>query len=576
MAVPRPVFSSALTLLVSLRKFVSAWFGSDRVGSAGWLLLMSACLAAGQVSGGVATPGPNRTPVTRSAGATSIAVNAPTNLRVESVDQGSVCGPPGYLCSRSDTEMIVPASPPQLGANPKYFGGHLGAGMVAIDPAYKNRILRVTDSNTDPSHPGRSFNTSSSAEQNVTSYDEALFLAHDEGNRLCLFGFDANTFKTTPGGCFASVAGDGAKFGYTEADNRAIYTYNGSVLRRLVVSATNWTITSDPGFNAGLGYFDPDAANCLNGQIAANHWYVHNQALSSDDNTMIASFGPEQDEDPYIVVWNAAKGCQWLNVHTWQVSQGWNTGLKNPTNITWASGAGPALPGGVHNVQVDRSGTYGILTINGTTLGQKVFWTLGTSIVNDGCTQCTSHWACDYGSCLWNYQHQTTYDLRSLVIPGTSWNASSNSLTVFWQPAVSVMDTTPALGHWRDDEHASHANAAPGLKNIYLVSWQPDGGGGTVTEVWDDEITGVNWDGTKRTIRFNKSWNSGYGGFWGSARCQISRQGHYSVCGSDYQMYNLDKGFGNGLSQDTCDHTEQAGTVGTTACRTDVLLFELR
>jgi len=56
----------------------------------------------------------------------------------------------------------------------------------------------------------------------------------------------------------------------------------------------------------------------------------------------------------------------------------------------------------------------------------------------------------------------------------------------------------------------------------------------------------------------------------------ISRQGHYALCGSDYQLYNLDRGFGNGLNQDTCDHTLPPVIQGTKSCRTDVLLFELR
>jgi hypothetical protein len=77
----------------------------------------------------------------------------------------------------------------------------------------------------------------------------------------------------------------------------------------------------------------------------------------------------------------------------------------------------------------------------------------------------------------------------------------------------------------------------------------------------------VNRDGSERTIRFNKNWNSGYGGFWGSARCSISRHGNYALCPSDYQMYNLDKGFGNGLNQDRCEHTLQAARKGTNGCR---------
>jgi hypothetical protein len=116
----------------------------------------------------------------------------------------------------------------------------------------------------------------------------------------------------------------------------------------------------------------------------------------------------------------------------------------------------------------------------------------------------------------------------------------------------------------------------PEQKLIYLAGWEPGKGASSVSQVWEDEILGVNWDGSQRTIRFNKDWASGYGGFNGSVRCSISRQGHYALCDSDFQMYNLDKGFGNGLNQDQCDHKKSAGKRNTTGCRTDVLLFELR
>jgi Putative Ig domain len=484
------------------------------------------------------------------------------------------CGPPTYPCSRSDVAVIVPNSPPPLGADPNYYGGHSGADRVAIDPAYNNRILRVTDGNITTA--GMSFNTPSSAEKNVTSYDESLFLIHNEGNGLCLFQFDPSAFTSTFHGCFLGVGGGGsADFGYTEADNNAFYNYNQRKLYRFLIDRTTWTVHADPTFNNGQGYFDPDDPKCLNGQMAANHWYVHGHALSSDDKTVIAAVGPQQDLDPYFVVWNAEKGCQWLNVKTWQVSQGWNTGLANPVSISWVSGTAPTTAGGIHNAQIDRGGAYGVLTVQHA-FGHKLFWTLGTNIVNDTCTKCTSHWACDYGVCLWDY-HQGTgytgYDMRSVPIGGSTTSASVDMSTMLVTPD---MDTTPVLGQWGNDEHVSHANASPDAKNIYLVAWQPGTGSSTVSQLWADEITGINWDGTQRTIRFNKNWNSGYGGFWTSSRCPISRQGNYAICGSDYQMANLDKGFGNGLNQDTCDHTLPAGKKGTNGCRTDVLLFELK
>ena len=496
--------------------------------------------------------------ITDAAGATSSA-----NLTLAMNSQGgSNCGPPSYPCSRSDTQILVPTAPPQLGSNPQSRGGHLGAGMVAADPVYNNnRILRVTDADTDSLHPAQSFATGSSAEKNVTSYDESLFMVHSETG-ICLFQYNAASFSAAFHGCFNNTGTD-FDFGYTEADQHAYYTYYQQKLYRWVINTSNWTIAADPYFNGGLGYFDPDNPNCLNGQIAANNWFVGDSALSSDDNTVIAAIGPEQDQNPYFVIWSATKGCQWLNAQTWQVSQGWNTGLKNPIKITWASGKTPTLPGGIHNAQIDRSGAFGVLTVHGVpTLVQKLFWTIGTNKVDDTCVHCMSHWACDFGVCFWGMGPGTGYDLEDQAI---------GSLI----PTQDV-STAAVMGQWGNDQHMSHANATEGEQLIYLAAWQPGTGGATVNQVWEDEITGINWNGSLRTIRFNKSWTSGYGGFNTSSRCSISRQGSYTICGSDYQMYNLDKGFGNGLNQDTCDHLLPAASMGSNGCRTDVLLFELR
>lgn len=475
---------------------------------------------------------------------------------------GQSCGPPTYPCSRTDLQLIKATAPPQLGSNPQYYGGHRGAGVVAVDPSYNNRILRVTDGNTNKRLPGLSFMTGSSAEKNVTSYDESMFIVHGANGAVCLYHFDASTFSAQFHGCVGSL-GTSGDFGYTAADQYAFYSYYLRKLYRFVIDPSTFSISTDPTFNNGIGYFDPDSPNCLNGQIAANNWYTGDSALSSDDNTMIVAVGPAQDADPYYVVWNRTKGCEWMNVQTYEVSRGWNTGMSNPQKIAFASGNTPTQVGGIHNAQIDRSGNFGVLTVNGVaSLGHKIFWTIGTNQVDDTCTTCNSHWACDFGICFWNMGPGSGYDLVQQEI-GTL------------DPILDV-NTSEDQGQWGNDEHMSHANAVQGKAMVYLVDWEPGFGASSVSQVWEDEVIGVNWDGSKRTIRFNKNWDSGYGGFNGSTRCSISRQGNYALCNSDLQMYNLDKGFGNGFNEDTCDHTQQAGLINSTGCRTDVLLLELR
>jgi hypothetical protein len=432
--------------------------------------------------------------------------------------------------------------------------------MVAIDPAYGNRILRVTDGNTGRGG-GASFNTGASAEKNVTSYDETIFLVHTAGSALCLFSFDQANFRATFRSCPTNVGrGSSADFGYTADDNRAFYNYVDEKLYRFVINTTDWTVSRDPSFNMGQGFFDPDSSDCLGGEIAANHWSIHGHALSSDDQTVIASVGPQQDADVYFVIWNASKGCRWLNVLTWQVSSGWNSGPNSGVPISWVAGVQATTPGGIHNAQIDRSGQYGVLAVHHSGLNHKMFWKIGTNVVDGSCKQCTSHWACDYGVCFWNHQTNGNFGLVDRIIGGDLMTPDGNTGPTH----------VYAMGN---EEHMSHANAEPGLRNPYLVSW--DNPSPTVSAAWENELIGVSWDGSQKIVRFNKSWTSGLS-FWSTARCSISRQGHYALCGSDYQLYNLDRGFGNGLNQDTCDHTMTPAVKGNNSCRTDVLLFELR
>jgi hypothetical protein len=218
----------------------------------------------------------------------------------------------------------------------------------------------------------------------------------------------------------------------------------------------------------------------------------------------------------------------------------------------------------MHNVELDRSGQYAVLTINGTSLTSKVFWDVDSNTVNDTCLQCWSHWACDFGVCFWAFgapDLPATVTMRDLAI-----DPSANMSAMMGHRDLPVTPIGPSVG---SDEHAAHQNADPGQKNIYLLESSWDSGQFAVSGLWDGELIGVTWDGSKRAIRFNKTWSSGFAG------CPISRLGHFAICSSNYQMYNKDLGFGSGLNQDTCDHTS-AGGRGTTSCRGDILLFELR
>ena len=158
------------------------------------------------------------------------------------------CGPPAYRCSRTDFGIIIPTAPPQLGLDAKWYGGHRGAGVVAIDPAYGNRILRVTDGDTDTASPGMAFGTSWSAEANLISSDESLFFVTNEGNTPCLFQFDRSAFQASFHGCRYHSGAGNLQFGYTNEDASAFYNYSGSYLYRFVIDRNTWGIDLPPAF----------------------------------------------------------------------------------------------------------------------------------------------------------------------------------------------------------------------------------------------------------------------------------------------------------------------------------------
>lgn len=77
--------------------------------------------------------------------------SASASLSITIVTAG-LCGPPTYNCSRTDFGVAPLPSPlPAV-------GGATGANTVVTPSDFNNRIVRVTDSNTDPSHLGASYN----------------------------------------------------------------------------------------------------------------------------------------------------------------------------------------------------------------------------------------------------------------------------------------------------------------------------------------------------------------------------------------------------------------------------------
>jgi len=105
------------------------------------------------------------------------------------------CGPPAYGCSRTDTKIVqVPSTPPSV-------GNLSGANTIVTDPDFGNRIVRITDANTNPetAFKNRTYVTASSgsADDNLWNLDSTLLLVQDSGTNAYPFTFNPSTLQAS-------------------------------------------------------------------------------------------------------------------------------------------------------------------------------------------------------------------------------------------------------------------------------------------------------------------------------------------------------------------------------------------
>jgi hypothetical protein len=111
-------------------------------------------------------------------------------------DGASVCGPPKYLCARTDPNASGHA------ATLPNWGGLAGANTVFTDagfnPGHPVQYVRVTDASTVAAHPNFDFTvpTGGSGDENTFNADDTLFTVGDQGGNTYFFRLDPTSMAT--------------------------------------------------------------------------------------------------------------------------------------------------------------------------------------------------------------------------------------------------------------------------------------------------------------------------------------------------------------------------------------------
>ena len=453
---------------------------------------------------------------------------------------GRTCGPPAYDCSRSDAGIVQVPPPPSV-------GNLSGANTVITDPNFGNRIVRITDANTNPetAFKNRTYVTTSSgsADENIWNMDSTLLIVQDSGTNAFPYSFNPSTMQAARMYVPSFPATNGLKLSDTGVWSRispnVLYTYGGTAISKYDFSDRTNPPSPQPVYDF------TSSRNCLPAGFPVI-WKTQG-GVSGDDTVFGMGYSNTggQGTGVNVVVYKVGSGCSTLNTRTGLVGGDWGT--KGTINI------GDRFT--IHNVKLSKDGNWMIIVssicYSSTCMVSPYFWQIGTTNVtscgNGG--HCTGHWTEGYT----HWVNNNNSPMSNQWIRSFPEATLTSDLTSTFPPGI----TAPF------DQHQSWNNADPAdTLPFFSTTWSPIS---PFPAPWYNEIIAVAADGSGKTWRFAHSFISTrsqrFSTQYGIG--SVSQDGKFFVFSSDW-MGKL----GSESGATTC-------TLGSD-CRGDVFVVELK
>ena len=454
---------------------------------------------------------------------------------------GPGCGPPTYSCSRTDFNIAqMPATPPDVG-NLK------GANTIVTDPAFGNRIVRITDANTNPSPSflNRTYVSASSgsADENLWNIDSTLLVVQDSEANTYPYTFNPSTMQAARMYVPSFPATNGLQLSdsatWSRVNPNFLYTYPGTTIKKYDFTDR----TNAP--SAQTVYDFTSSPNCL--PAGFTQTWKSRGGVSGDDTVfgMAYSNTGNQGTGVYVVVYKVGSGCSVLNTQTGQVRGDW--GAKGTISIgdRWT----------IHNVKLSKDGNWMVVVattcLSSNCTESPYFWQVGTTTVNPCGVggQCSGHWTEGYSH--WENNNNSPMGNQLLRLFSDS-SANTNLLHSY---PNGIDDTL--------DQHPSWNNVDPDdTLPLFSTTYSPTS---PFPAAWYNEIIGIAADGSGTTWRFAHSFITTRSQYFSTqfAIGGVSQDGRFFIFSSDW-MGKL----GSESGSATC-------TIGTN-CRGDVFVVELK
>lgn len=468
--------------------------------------------------------------------------SATQSLTLEVSASTATCGPPTYNCSRTDHDIVqLPTTLPNV-------GNLSGANTIVTDPAFGNRIVRITDAHTDPGAAwtfARTFVTadSGSADENLWNIDSTLLVLESDGGAGYPMAFNSKTMQASrlyassfPDSAGLKLPGGGT---WSRENPNVLYVDAGTTITKY-----DFTDRANPPSPQVVLDF-ASSPNCLPHGFSVT--WKSRGGVSADDTVFGMAYSNlgSQGTATYAVAYKVGSGCRMLNTRTGEVTGDWGIfgfiGIKDRWNI--------------HNAKISKDGNWLIIAVNKCTSGGcskgPYFWQIGTTNVSS-CGDsglCGGHWTEGYS----HWVNNNNTPLGNQVIRSFS-DPSPHSLT----------HSIPGGLDNPFDQHQSWNNVDSADSVPFLASTCTPTSSGFPAP-WYNEILGVAGDGSGKVWRFAHSFISAKSPSFSTryAIGSVSQDGRFFLFSSDW-MGTL----GSESGSATCSLARN--------CRGDVFAVELK
>jgi hypothetical protein len=395
------------------------------------------------------------------------------------------------------------------------------AGSTFTDPTFGSRMLRVTDGNTRPGTPGRSYTTPSAAHQTAWNASSTYFYVRSVDGYFIPYAFNAATMSISRPQ--ATSSGDGGLVIASQAEPQFSLVAPNVVYVTRQDPANDWPIVSS--FDLSTGAYT-DLLNLGEAAPIARHTYTGGLSSSAGSPERVMVFFGASAQDAHYLVALFSPGrpgsVALLDTTTSTVTV---ADTRTPTNIP--------LNFHLHHAWLDKSGRYVILETTAPdrpgraplyvwdTIG-NVFTALPESTALSG-----GHFATGFGTMV-----------NQDCCTSTTWDAAQWQFRNLATPTANQDLIAPVLSPQETyaGDHASWNNAQPGTAVPFITGFYRTSTETAPWRPWDDEIIAVQTGGTSSaTVWRFAHHRSSLVSFWDTPRANVSQDGRWALFTSNWE-----------------------------------------